>query len=58
MTNYERIKNMTIEELASELYMNFISNCDQCPCDRLNYKECYTSGYTCAEIIQKWLNVE
>ena len=56
MTRIEKIQNMTANELAQELYK---ADCDTCPCDKYNYRECYSSNdCRCIEIIEKWLNSE
>jgi len=54
MTNYERIKNMTINELAEEL---FKENCDSCPCDKYDYKDNLKS-ISCVKIIKRWLETD
>ena len=58
MTNYERIINMTIDELSEELYM---ADCNSCPCDEYNYEECYednSKDMSCIEIIIRWLEMD
>ena len=45
MTNFEKIKNMNVEELADALYV-VITNCYKCPirdfCDKNNSHNCRT----------------
>jgi len=55
MTNFERIKNMTIDELTEELHLG---NCSSCPCDKYDYKECYIEGTDCLGLIKKWLEMK
>lgn len=41
MTNYEKIKNMTVEEMAKWL-QDVIRDCDYCPFFKGVYYDCYT----------------
>lgn len=54
-TNYERIKNMTVEEMA-EFFSKF-SICDHCPvcplCD-----EKMVTGDECHKMFEQWLESE
>ena len=58
MTNYERMINRSIYEMASELerISNYVCNhydsCDECPFDFLGRYECNIMGFT------DWLNSE
>lgn len=56
MTNFEKIKNMSIDELAEKLNESFA--CDRCPieefCDE-NNSDPYSS---CTTIWEKWLKSE
>lgn len=59
MTNYERIKSMSVEEMATAI-LNGISS-DQC--DYCNYSNGYCNGERCKnkadeEIVQEWLESE
>ena len=63
MTNYERIKNMTIDEMADAIAKGVSCDpCDYCPfskyhCDATEcYNRCY--DFEDSEIIQKWLESE
>ena len=54
MTNYERIKNMSVEKMAKEL--NKMSTCDFC-----HYNKKCGQGYPdreCADGIRLWLESE
>ena len=54
-TNYEKIKNMNIEEMAE--YITDINNCDQCPISSLKTKiDCYELG--CQKSMVKYLQQE
>ncbi len=53
MTNYERIKNMSIEEMAD--YFNEIFDCRNCPNDMFL---CEGNGYVCTKYIKRWLESE
>lgn len=53
MNNYERIKSMSLEEMA-EFYEN-IAPCDMCTCDMDN-NSCMAVG--CKEGIMRWLQSE
>ncbi len=57
MTNFEKIKAMTIEEYAD---MINTCSCETCPCDHKNYKECFNDfiGMDCYTIVLRWLNEE
>ena len=55
MTNYEKFISMTEEELAEKLYFDFLPDCYNCPCDELNYKECFSNDCDCIALITKWL---
>lgn len=41
MTNFEKIKNMTVEEMAKWL-QDVISDCDYCPFFTESCDDCYT----------------
>ena len=47
MTNYERIKQMTVDEMANFFYHRF--DCGACPADEVR---CFTS---CEMFIKEWL---
>ena len=55
MTNFERIKNMPIDELAEELYKE---DCNSCPCDKYDYMECFKDDTDCLGLVKKWLEME
>lgn len=48
----DRIKSMDIYELAEFLYH---ADCDICPCDKYNHKECYKDNCDCIGMIVRWL---
>ncbi len=52
-TNFERIKNMTVEEMAE--FINTISHCGEISC-----KDCYLPPQSCgnAKNIENWLMSE
>ncbi len=52
-TNYERIKNMTVEEMAEFLRHNFIFRCTTCPYN----KDC-GAGIGCYGGLKQWLQAE
>lgn len=59
MTNYERIKSMSIEEIAMAIYNGISSD----PCDYCEYNNGYCTGKPCAkklnvEVIEEWLESE
>ena len=53
MTNYERIKSMSIDEMAD--YFNEIFDCCNCPNDMFL---CEGNGYVCTKYIKQWLESE
>ena len=53
MTNYERIKNMSVEEMAD--YFNEIFDCSNCPNDMFL---CESNGNVCTKYIKQWLESE
>ena len=59
MTNYERIKNMRIEEMAA-LFDEMSSNCIDCTEEACNYNcPIYRSGCYCdSSDIKSWLESE
>lgn len=52
-TNYERIKNMTVEEMQDFLNDNFIFRCVICP-----YNEDCEKGAGCCSGFKQWLQSE
>ena len=59
MTNYERIKAMSVEEMATIIYDGISSD----PCDYCEFNTGNCNGVPCkdlsnTEIISKWLNSE
>ena len=54
MTNIEKIKLMSVNELAEFIYYGCY-DCRFCPCDKYDYKECYEDNCDCIGIIAKWL---
>lgn len=59
MTNYEKIKQMSIEEMASAIYEGISSNpCDYCK-ENDNYCNCVPYNHkTDIEIFEQWLESE
>ena len=53
MTNYERIKSMSIDEMAD--YFNEIFDCCNCPNDMFL---CESNGNVCTKYIKHWLESE
>lgn len=53
MTNYERIKSMSLDEMAD--YFNEIFDCRNCPIDMFL---CEGYGYVCTKYIKRWLEGE
>ena len=57
MTNFEKIKNMSVEELADTMNV-VITNCYKCPirkfCKKNNSRDCRT----CQDTWKKWLKSE
>lgn len=56
MTNYERIKNMSVEEMA-EYFDNQIQYCDGCWLPYILCKK-YNKGINCSRAWLEWLNQE
>lgn len=56
MTNFEKIKNMSIDELADKLNDSFA--CDRCPIDDFCDKNNTTRYSSCSRIWQIWLRSE
>lgn len=65
MTNFERIKAMTVEEMATAIYDGITNDpidiCDYCKFNKRRYGKC--KGVPCkdlssTEIISKWLDSE
>lgn len=53
MTNYEKIKAMSVEEMAEQIN-EITTDCDSCPA--MEY--CVVDHKTCEETIQEWLEQE
>lgn len=53
MTNFEKMKNMTIEEMFEFLSDSFILKCHACP----HEKECGLM-HNCLHSIKEWLQLE
>ena len=53
MTNYDRIKGMSVEEMAD--YFNGIFDCSNCPNDMFL---CESKGSVCTKYIKQWLESE
>ncbi len=53
MTNYEKIKTMSVEEMAEGLH-DITTDCDVCPV--VGY--CIVDHKTCKETMQEWLESE
>lgn len=64
MTNFEKIKNMSVKELAKFILANFINNgISSDPCDCCIYDEAFCNGDTCVggdavDVIAEWLSIE
>lgn len=58
MTNLEKFRAMPSYKLAAKLYLDYISDCNYCPCDKYNFKECYEETCDCICLIEKWLELE
>lgn len=56
MTNYEKIKAMSVEKMAEFLMrVNHIYACDEC----VAYRSCpMTYGVSCRKFVAKWLEKE
>ena len=52
MTNFEKIKNMSVEELAKIIWLYM--NCRDCPIKT----KCFPSQQTCVEVWEQWLKSE
>ena len=53
ITNYERIRNMSVDEMAE--YLNGIFDCCNCPNDMFL---CESNGNVCTKYIKQWLESE
>ena len=59
MTNYDRIKSMSAEEIATAIYNGISSDpCDYCKFNNLNCNGVPCREISNTEIISKWLNSE
>lgn len=54
MTNFEKIKNMNVDEMAEKLNESFA--CDRCPLGEFCDKDMSISS--CSDIWKKWLESE
>lgn len=52
MTNFEKIKNMSVEELAKKIWLHI--NCADCPIK----VKCFPSRKKCVEVWEQWLKSE
>lgn len=55
MTNYERIKNMSVEEMADAI-INTTDTCELCV--RSNCVSCVNAEGGCTDYIKQWLESE
>ena len=55
MTNYEKIKSMSIKKMAKFLYF-FEMPCEMCPCN--DEDSCTDHNYDCKKTIKDWLKAE
>lgn len=53
MTNFEKIKNMNVDEMATKLDESFA--CDRCPIEE--FYECVVGG-SCTDTWKTWLESE
>ena len=58
ITNYERIKNMNVEEMAKFIFWIKNNSCDKCYCANEEQCICYEDDEVCFHGIAKWLNSE
>ena len=56
MTNYKKIKSMSIKKMAKFLY-SFEMPCEMCPCSDVHY-HCMDPNYDCKKTIKDWLKAE
>ena len=54
MTNYEKIKSMSLKKMVKFLY-SFEMPCEMCPCNDDDY---CTDHYDCKKTIKDWLKAE
>ena len=57
MTNYEKIKSLSLDKMAEFLVDNVEMPCEMCPCNVDDYK-CTGSNYDCKKTLKKWLKAE
>ena len=59
MTNFDKIKKMSVEELA-RLMNNILSDCDRCPiCDFCEDTRSNTNRFLlCKAVCERWLKSE
>lgn len=60
MTNFEKIKNMSVEELA-QVMDNAISDCDWCPINKfckIHDNDHFDEFITCSNTWMQWLKSE
>lgn len=56
MTNFEKIRNMSIDELAEKLDESFA--CDRCPIEEFCDKKTFTRCMSCTDVWKDWLKSE
>lgn len=56
MTNFEKIKNMSVEELAEKL--DELSDCDCCSIKEFCDKKTFTRCMSCTDVWKDWLKSE
>ena len=56
MTNFERIKEMSVEELADEIYEYVDGLCEKCPA--YSVCEVISKEHRCQKQIIRWLDSE
>lgn len=56
MTNFEKIKNMSVDEMAEKLDESFA--CDRCPIKEFCDKKTFTHCMSCTDVWKNWLKSE
>ena len=57
MTNYEKIKTMSVEEMV-RMFRKFICRCGYCPALEICKKNIDDKGFHCSRSVQEWLESE
>ena len=58
MNNFEKIKQMNIDEMAEFFSKAYYGHCPDCPCYKQKYGYCNCNKFCCIKNLKSWLQSE